>query len=283
MTQGDTAIVTGSTVMDLRSGLPACRTAAACAAARGGAGGASPSALDTTRVVPLASPPVAQPPTHRQGRMVRCERDPSAVRALDAPATTGGQPRWPFPAPSNGTATSSPLRERLMRICPAGATLRLNRSVEPGFAVEVNALAAIGRDQRLLVIRPRDGLHWVLPGAPVTAGEPVEDGLRRTLREEFGASTTFLAFLAAIEHCYTDRFGTLHHELDLIFDAGLADLRVRCADESLEQRWVPAADLAEIELVPSGLSRGLLSGRFDEGDRWLPWRPYETPDQARHW
>jgi 8-oxo-dGTP diphosphatase len=163
-----------------------------------------------------------------------------------------------------------------MREPTTGATLRPNRSTDTGFGVDVNALAAIGRDQRLLAIRPRTGGQWFLPGAPVLFGEPIEDGLRRVLNDELGVSATFLTFLTAIEHYYTDRFGIAHHELDLIFDAGLASSRVRCADESLEHRWMSTADLADVEFAPRGLSEGLLSGRFDEGNRWLPWRRYEN-------
>lgn len=154
----------------------------------------------------------------------------------------------------------------------AGAMPRTNRVTEAGTGIEVNALATIGRDQHLLVLRQRGHLRCFLPGVAVMSGVPAENALRRALQDDLGASVTFLSFLAAVEHGYADQFGTAHHELNLVFDAGLAEAPQERTDRDLELRWVPSADLATTELGPPGLRDGLLSGRFDEGDRWLPWR-----------
>ena len=154
----------------------------------------------------------------------------------------------------------------------SGAAVRLyqSRTEEPG--LEVNARAAIGHHQQLLLLRALDTTDWFLPGTPVVFGEPAEDGLRRALREILDAPVTSILFLVAIEHFFTDRLGTAHHVLDLVFDVSLANHRVQCSAENLELRWLTLQHLDDITLTPPGLPEGLRSGRFDHGDRWLPWR-----------
>jgi ADP-ribose pyrophosphatase YjhB (NUDIX family) len=148
-------------------------------------------------------------------------------------------------------------------------------------SVDVNALAAIGRDQHLLVIRRREGEPWVLPGTTVGSADLVENVLRQMLADELGVVVTFLSFLALIEHHDATDFGATRHVLSVVFDAGIAHRPTHRAIGGRELRWLSRADLAGFELSPPGLRHGLLSGRFDEGDRWLPWRSSSENHQER--
>lgn len=139
--------------------------------------------------------------------------------------------------------------------------------------VEVVVRAMIGRGEHLLLVRHRDESYWFLPGGHLRPGEPAETALERSISDTLGTAINSAAFLAAIEHSYRDIQRNDHHELNLIFDVTLSDMDVRCADGRREVQWMAWEELSRLDLRPVGLLAGLRSGRFDHGDRWLPWRP----------
>lgn len=139
--------------------------------------------------------------------------------------------------------------------------------------VEVVVRALIGHGERLLLMRHREDSYLFLPGAHVRPGEPVEVPLQRWVANTLGTEIKSASFVAALEHGYRDRQRIDHHELNLIFDVTLSDVDVRCADGRREVQWADWEELSRLDLRPEGLRAGLRSGRFDHGDRWLPWRP----------
>lgn len=138
--------------------------------------------------------------------------------------------------------------------------------------VEVIVRAVIGHNQNLLLVRQRGATHWFLPGGHVEPGEPAESALRREIHEELAARVASMSFLAVVEHGYTGSTGTAHHEVNLVFDTTLTDPAVHSVEDHLESRWVRWDELPSIDVRPERLRAGLLSGRFDTGNRWVPWR-----------
>lgn len=137
--------------------------------------------------------------------------------------------------------------------------------------IDVVVRAMIGRGEQLLLIRhPKEG-HWYLPGGQVDPGKPAETALRQKITNALDTEIESASFLALVEHGYSDRHGNDHHELNLIFDVTISKLDMTCANGQREVQWIHWEELSAIDLRPVGLRAGLRSGRFDTGDRWLPW------------
>src|SRR5271167_3013436 len=74
--------------------------------------------------------------------------------------------------------------------------------------VEVSA-ALIFRDGKLLITQRHAGAHlgglWEFPGGKREPGEPLEECLRRELREELGIEVAVGNLLESLSHEYSDR------------------------------------------------------------------------------
>ena len=99
-------------------------------------------------------------------------------------------------------------------------------------------------DNCILLVKEtlRERSRWNLPGGSLEAGETIEEGLMRELREETGLQVQVDELLYV-----TDRFKTLGHQIvDLCF-------KVRRVGGSFEQRLADDGNgetLSEVRMVP---------------------------------
>ncbi|MEV4129315.1 NUDIX domain-containing protein [Nocardia sp. NPDC049707] len=117
---------------------------------------------------------------------------------------------------------------------------------------ELIVRAAIRDGDRLLVAREH-GKQWAfLPGGHIEPGESVEAALVREIAEELGARAKILGLVAVVEHGYIDDNEITHHEINLVFDAELAD-EASSQEAHLEFQWIPTAELPTTDLRPSAM------------------------------
>lgn len=111
---------------------------------------------------------------------------------------------------------------------------------------EVAAAALVDAGRLLLAQRvspPELAGRWELPGGKIEPGETPEEGLRRELREELG-----------VETAVGDRIGVdVPLSNTMVLRAYAVELKsgVPAALEHSAVRWVDAAELADVDLVPN--------------------------------
>ena len=121
----------------------------------------------------------------------------------------------------------------------------------PGPVVGVGAIAVV--DQSILLVRrgrgPAQGT-WAVPGGRVEHGESVHLAVVRETFEETGLEVVVDRFVGWVE-----RFGA-HGEppshfvlLDFAVTPLDPDAPLAAGDDAAEVRWVPLADLGDVELV----------------------------------
>ncbi|MGX7829766.1 NUDIX domain-containing protein [Actinokineospora sp. 24-640] len=131
----------------------------------------------------------------------------------------------------------------------------------------------VGHDEQLLVVHDPDTMTCRLPGGLVHAGEPVENALRRILREHLGAHIAHMDFCAAVElpgH-HPDQQPALY-ELALLFDVTVTDPVAIHTDHG-EPRWVTNTELDHLNLCPQSLAHRL---RTDVLASEYPWWPTQS-------
>ncbi|MYW90508.1 ADP-ribose pyrophosphatase [Amycolatopsis rubida] len=133
----------------------------------------------------------------------------------------------------------------------------------------VGAYALVGRDEDILFITDDTGA-FVLPGGPVRDGEPVEQALRRTVRDQIEATITGLYFCSVVEHeTGGGRRGS--SELAFLFDVTLADTDRIAARRPRALRW---AGETEVTLLrPAAIADALAAGDLSVDVPWRAWTP----------
>jgi 8-oxo-dGTP diphosphatase len=110
-------------------------------------------------------------------------------------------------------------------------------------------VAAIVEDHgRYFVTRRQKGVHlaglWEFPGGKIEAGESLEDGLRRELKEELGTVVEIGEEVFTVTHDYADRRVELHFLSCTFLNAPVALL-------GQEMRWVARDELTSLKFPPA--------------------------------
>lgn len=116
---------------------------------------------------------------------------------------------------------------------------------EPAPVVCVGAVAI--DDGNLLLIRRRNepGLgEWSVPGGRMEPGETIQEAVVRELREETGIEGVCTGLIGVAES-----IGPNHHHVILDYAVEVLPADAIAASDALEARWVPLADVAELDLV----------------------------------
>jgi 8-oxo-dGTP diphosphatase len=133
-----------------------------------------------------------------------------------------------------------------------------------GQPVHVIARAVIQCDAHVLIARCKGAKNTFLPGGHVRYGEQMSDTIIRELREEFGESSSVVAYIGAIEHSFTDNIAT-QHEINHFFEVELSNVRdlspLPSLEDHLEFFWHPISQLTEVNLQPDALIEFIQSGR----------------------
>ena len=108
--------------------------------------------------------------------------------------------------------------------------------------------AVVERDDTFLVTRRMTGTHlagtWEFPGGKCEAGESLEDGLQRELREELGVVADVGVEVFTVTHEYEDRRVELH-----FFACRLRGEPVPVLGQ--EMQWVERARLSTLQFPPA--------------------------------
>jgi len=112
----------------------------------------------------------------------------------------------------------------------------------------VVSAAVVERDGAFLVTRRLEGTHlagaWEFPGGKCEVGEPLEACLWREIREELGVRCSVGPEIFSIAHDYPERRVELH-----FFSCTLLDDPTPLLGQ--EMRWVPRAQLTELQFPPA--------------------------------
>ncbi|GHF42419.1 NUDIX hydrolase [Streptomyces mashuensis] len=137
----------------------------------------------------------------------------------------------------------------------------------------VPSVTAVVRNEagELLLIHKTDNDLWALPGGGHEIGESIADTVVREVEEETGIRVEVLE----VSGLYTDPGhvmayddGEVRQQFSICFRARPVGGELRTSSESKEVRWVPPADLDELDIHPS------MRLRIDHGLDGRRERPY---------
>ena len=112
------------------------------------------------------------------------------------------------------------------------------------------------RDRILLVERGKDPLKgfWSLPGGALEAGETLEEGVMREVREETGLEIKPLAVLEVFERIIRDSHGAPEYHFVLIdYICRVTGGSMAAADDVSRAAWVPRRLLSTYQITAGTL------------------------------
>mgnify|MGYP001610442967 CR=1 FL=1 len=109
------------------------------------------------------------------------------------------------------------------------------------------------KNKYVLLVRMRGLANSFLPGGHIEMGESAPVALAREIQEELGQTCKVKSFFGAIENSWREG-GTMHHEINLIFEADIPGLDpgvpVVSQEDHLEFFWVMPEDFENKNLLP---------------------------------
>ena len=118
--------------------------------------------------------------------------------------------------------------------------------------IEFIVRALIMDGDNILLCENKKGQHYFLPGGHVEFGENFKDALIREIREEVGVSGKVAEVIGVLENIYKT-VDDIHHEMNVIFFAGLSDVDISSQENHIAFHWIKSADIANINLLPKKL------------------------------
>jgi 8-oxo-dGTP pyrophosphatase MutT (NUDIX family) len=117
----------------------------------------------------------------------------------------------------------------------------------------VPAASAVVTNDRgeILMQRRVDNNFWALPGGAMDFGETIVQTAEREVREETGLNVEVDRIVGTFSdprHIIEYSDGEVRQQFNICFHAKLIGGRLRSSDESTEVRWIPRADLKELEI-----------------------------------
>jgi 8-oxo-dGTP diphosphatase len=134
----------------------------------------------------------------------------------------------------------------------------------------VGVYALIGREDCLLLLTDQEGRVCALPGGAVRAGEPVEQALRRTLRDQLGVTIAALDFSVVVEYPIAEPGHQPTSEVALLFDVTLTNSEPLNESSAQRHRWAEENEWAAVR--PDALGNALVTGALADTP-WLAWTP----------
>jgi 8-oxo-dGTP diphosphatase len=122
--------------------------------------------------------------------------------------------------------------------------------------IEIIARGVLFGTRGVLLCRQVGADSTFLPGGHVEYGEAAPSALVRELKEELGMKVEVAQFFGVVENAYIDK-GTLHHEVNLVFEMSGPAVERRAKFTALEPHieflWQPINMLADANLLPKAL------------------------------
>ncbi|WP_043266106.1 NUDIX domain-containing protein [Streptomyces sp. CT34] len=120
----------------------------------------------------------------------------------------------------------------------------------------VLAVTAVVRDEdgRVLLIHRTDNNLWALPGGGHDIGESIAQTVVREVEEETGVTVVveeIVGLYTDPDHVIAYDDGEVRQQFSICFHARPLSGSLRTSSESKEVRWVPPADLDELNIHPS--------------------------------
>jgi mutator protein MutT len=113
--------------------------------------------------------------------------------------------------------------------------------------------AVIEKDDQLLFGKKRSNVGpypntWHLIGGGVDDGEPLDEAIKREIKEEAGIEVEITKSLGFDEDFEPNKHGEITHYIFLVFHAKYISGEVTADDDIEQLKWIPKSELGKIEL-----------------------------------
>jgi len=109
-------------------------------------------------------------------------------------------------------------------------------------------------DDELLLIRrgnpPFQG-YWSVPGGKVNWGEPLEDALKREIREELQVEVEVEKLAGIVESIIEENGEVKYHYILIDYFCRISSGSPKASSDAVEVRWVPLSEIQRLEVTPS--------------------------------
>ena len=114
------------------------------------------------------------------------------------------------------------------------------------------ASVVVTNDDGLILQRQTDNNLWALPGGTMDIGETISQCARREVREETGLDVELQGIVGIYSdpgHVFAYNDGEVHQEFSICFSARPVAGTLTVSDESLDVRYFPPAEIADLPMV----------------------------------
>ena len=134
--------------------------------------------------------------------------------------------------------------------------------------IELIARAFVLQDGEVLLCKRKDRDYYFFPGGHVESGEFIEEALRREIEEEIDTQITLCSVVGTAENIF-NQDGKFHHEVNIVFEAGVKEKKSIAMEDWLEFRWIKFEDLSQTAILPTTLKDAILKWTDDKQTFWI--------------